>query len=60
MTKRPAAEPGASLDELVAQTEGPQPWRKAFHAFNAVVIAFALEFVAPSRGIAIAALFTVT
>lgn len=60
VTKRPAAEPGASLDELVARTEGPQPWRKAFHAFNAVVIAFALEFVAPSRGIAIAALFMVT
>ena len=32
--------PGAALelDALVARTEGPQPWRKAFHAFNAVAL----------------------
>ncbi len=54
------AHPAATLDELVAQTDGPQPWRKAFHAFNAVLIALALEFVAPSRSAAIVALLAMT
>ena len=52
--------PPATLDELIAQTDGPQPWRNAFHAFNAVLIAFAIEFVAPSRGAAIVALAAMT
>lgn len=52
--------PPATLDELIAQTDGPQPWRKAFHAFNAVVIAVALEFLAPSRSWGAAALLAVT
>lgn len=30
---------GAHLDELVARTAGPQPWRRAFHAVNGVSIA---------------------
>jgi dolichol kinase len=32
----PPPPPSAALDALVARTAGPQPWRKAFHAFNAV------------------------
>jgi dolichol kinase len=36
-------DPAASeLEALVARTAGPQPWRKAFHAVNAVLIASAL------------------
>jgi len=31
--------PGPELDALVARTAGPQPWRKAFHAFNALWVA---------------------
>lgn len=36
----------SELDALVARTAGPQPWRKMFHAVNAVVIA-AIVAVAP-------------
>jgi dolichol kinase len=32
----------AELARLVARTEGPQPWRKAFHAVNAVLISGAV------------------
>lgn len=45
-----------TLDALVARTAGPQPWRKAFHAFNAVTIAALLAVLAPSRGVAVAVL----
>jgi dolichol kinase len=31
-------DPGAELDDLVTRTAGPQPWRKLFHAFNALWI----------------------
>lgn len=44
------------LDELVARTAGPQPWRKAFHAGNAVAIATVLVFPGPPRPLALAAL----
>jgi dolichol kinase len=38
-------EPDVSeLDALIARTEGPQWWRKVFHAFNAVVIAAAVAW----------------
>jgi dolichol kinase len=60
VTKRPAGEPAATLGELIAQTDGPQPWRKAFHAFNAVVIASALASLEPSRGVAVLALLAIT
>ncbi len=46
----------ATLDELIERTAGPQPWRKALHAFNAVVIAVALEYLSPSRGVSVLAL----
>jgi dolichol kinase len=45
-----------ALDALVARTAGPQWWRKAFHAFNAVFIASVIELLEPSRGIAVAGL----
>jgi dolichol kinase len=39
-------DPAASeLDALVARTQGPQWWRKAFHATNATLIAAALAVV---------------
>lgn len=31
-----------ALDELVRRTEGRQPWRRAFHAGNGVIVAVAL------------------
>jgi dolichol kinase len=34
----------SQLDALVQRTEGPQWWRKAFHATNATLIAAALAF----------------
>lgn len=34
----------SELDALVARTEGPQWWRKVFHAFNAMVIAGAVAW----------------
>ncbi len=44
------AEPSTeSLDELVSRTRGLQPWRKAFHAFNGLVIAGALAFLDLTR-----------
>ena len=60
MTTQPARDSTATLDDLVARTAGAQPWRKAVHAFNAVVIALALEFVAPSQAWGAAALLVVT
>ncbi len=47
---------GASLDDLVARTAGPQPWRKAFHACNAAAVAALLAILAPTRGTAVVAL----
>lgn len=35
---------GARLQELVARTSGPQPWRRAFHAVNGVMIAAAVTW----------------
>jgi dolichol kinase len=49
-------DPSATLEALVAGTAGPQPWRKAFHAFNAVTIATLLALLEPPRGVAIALL----
>jgi dolichol kinase len=54
-TARPT-NPTATLDALVAATEGPQPWRKLFHAFNAVTIATLLAVLEPSRAVAIGVL----
>lgn len=38
-----------SLDELVSQTRGLQPWRKAFHAFSGLVIAGGVTFLDLTR-----------
>jgi dolichol kinase len=46
----------SDLDALVARTAGPQPWRKAFHAFNAVAMATLLATLQPSRSSALAIL----
>jgi len=50
----------ATLDRLVERTTGPQPWRKVFHACNALVVVAALELFQPSRAaaVAVAAVFT--
>jgi len=43
MPEPPQDEPPASeLDALVARTDGPQWWRKAFHAINATLVATAI------------------
>jgi len=49
-----------SLDVLVARTAGPQPWRKAFHAFNAMAIAAWLVLAEPSRALALLVLGALT
>lgn len=61
----PPSETAASeLDALVARTEGPQWWRKVFHAINATLIAAAIVlFEWPDRtlrlvlGVAVGSLF---
>lgn len=50
-------EPAASeLDALVARTAGFQPWRRVFHAFNAVFIAVAITLLDWSNGTLLAVL----
>jgi dolichol kinase len=48
-----------TLDALVERTSGPQWWRKAFHAFNAVAVAFVIAWWVPSRGLGVAILSAV-
>jgi dolichol kinase len=55
-----AGDPPTALDALVARTAGPQWWRKAFHALNAVLIASVIAVLEPSRGIAVAGLSVLT
>jgi dolichol kinase len=43
----PAATP--ELDALVARTKGPQPWRKVFHACNAVAVCVFVLWVDPPQ-----------
>ena len=45
-----------TLRVLVERTAGPQPWRKAFHAMNAVLIAAAITLLDPPWGVGVAAL----
>jgi dolichol kinase len=45
-----------ALTALVERTAGPQPWRKAFHATNAVLIGAAIALLNPSWGMGVAAL----
>src|SRR5688572_21710188 len=45
-----------ALAALVERTAGPQPWRKAFHATNAVLIATAIVLLDPSWSVGVAAL----
>lgn len=47
------------LDELVARTEGPQPWRKIFHACNAVAVCVFVVVVDPSQGLLVSILAVV-
>ena len=56
----PTSDDSTSFDALVARTAGPQPWRNAFHAVNAVAIASWLVWAAPSRTVALAVLGTLT
>ncbi|MGD2047526.1 MAG: hypothetical protein PVJ80_09805 [Gemmatimonadota bacterium] len=48
------------LTALVARTEGPQPWRKLFHATNGVLIVAALTLVDPSERTTVLVLGVVT
>jgi dolichol kinase len=41
----------AAFDALVARTAGLQPWRKVFHAFNAVAVAVFVTSVDPPRSV---------
>lgn len=58
--KRPSDEsvPPHELEALVAATAGWQPWRKLFHACNALGIAAAMLLL--PRGVAVGGLVTVT
>ncbi len=49
----------ASLDALVERTAGPQWWRKAVHAFNAVAVAAVIVWWEPSRVLGVAILSSV-
>ena len=49
-----------SLETLVRRTEGPQPWRRVFHATNGVLIAGALTWWPFDSGLAPVALWGVT
>ena len=51
----PAQSASTSLEALVERTAGPQWWRKAVHAFNAVVVVVVIAWWEPSRaqGVAI-------
>jgi dolichol kinase len=55
-----AGDPPTALDALVARTAGPQWWRKAFHALNAVLIASVIAALEPSRGVAVAGIGILT
>jgi dolichol kinase len=44
------------LSHLVAQTEGPQPWRRIFHSVNGLLIVAALVVLDPRWEVAVAAL----
>jgi dolichol kinase len=48
--------PSSELDVLVARTAGLQPWRKAFHAFNAVALAIAIATFDPPPYVLLTAL----
>ncbi len=48
-----------ALHRLVERTDGPQPWRKLFHAFTGVTIAAALTWSPLSRWTAVTILATV-
>lgn len=48
-----------TLDLLVERTAGPQWWRKAFHAFNAVAVAAVIAWWEPSRALGVAILSAV-
>jgi dolichol kinase len=52
----PPSPPPTELDVLVARTAGPQPWRKAFHAFNATAVAAAVVTLDPSDALLLGAL----
>ena len=52
LASSPLDEP-AAFDELVARTAGLQPWRKVFHAFNAVVAWGFVASVDPPRWVLI-------
>ena len=59
MTETPAAGADAEiarLEELVARTSGPQPWRRVFHAVNGVAIAAAVTWWPFSHTAAVGAL----
>lgn len=53
MTDHP---PPDSMDELVRRTEGLQPLRKLFHAFNGIVVAVGLTLLGLSKDQALMAL----
>jgi dolichol kinase len=57
MDAPPAATP--ELDSLVARTTGPQPWRKIFHACNAVAVCAFVVIVDPSQTVLLAVLTAV-
>lgn len=48
------------LTTLVARTEGPQPWRKIFHAVNGILIVTVLALVDPSQRTAVLTLGAIT
>jgi len=48
--------PASELDSLVARTAGFQPWRKIFHACNAVLVASAIAFLSWPRTVLLALL----
>jgi dolichol kinase len=48
--------PSSELDALVARTAGPQPWRKAFHAFNALWVTGLISWLDLSKTLMVAVL----
>jgi dolichol kinase len=47
----PAGAAALELERLVARTRGPQPWRKVFHAFNAVVTSVLVMTLDPPQAV---------
>ena len=45
--------PKNTLDQLVERTAGLQPWRKAFHAFNGLAVAIAIEGLGLTSSVAL-------